>query len=868
MSRQHLKTGTATLALIATGLGLATSVYADPNMSSPPRDQAISVTTSNNYRIYDIPPPQSPAKPPPVQLAQTTTVVPIQPRTLPEQQTPQDVEIVVPLNENGRYIGDIVVFISGDTPYVRLSEIARVIAPMAAPSTVERLNALDPGTPVSLDALLAEGIQATWDPGLLEVNIVLPVGDRETRQIEIAQLEREERGLFAKPASFSSFLNLRSSTDFVHDGAQGNTGLQSPYFNGLWGGRALGVAYETSFDYDSDGGGLRRNATRFIYDDENRAIRAEFGDVVANTRSFQANPRMAGLSVYKATRTLQPYRNTRPRGFESFSLEETSEVQVVINGRQVRRLTLAPGNYDLTDFPFVDGENNVQLVIEDRTGNRDLVEFDTFFDRSVFQPGYSEWGFAAGIRSQSGAREPDYFTDDFVATGFYRRGFEQGMTAGVNAQMDDHSALLGGELLKTLNFGVIAADLAVSSQEGIGEGYAFDLDFTQTPAYGPGEDRTSWGVSGRVTSEKFSPIGTPRINTNAYETRAFYSRSFAGTGTSVSANASYLWGRGSTEDRWQTRLSIGQRLTKSVSLSSDISYQNSDADNDFGFRIQLTYRPGIRSTAIASYDSRTERSAASYQTRGDSRFGAWSTGLDVDRTPETGNLSASGYLIGARGDLSVTHRATLDGDFSRTSSQITSLRTANGIGFADGAFAIGRPVSGAFAIVEGHRTLRDSRIGVKSSAVGGRLMDSPILGKPLVSDLPTYSKRNIEYDVDDLPLGYDLGAGSVDVRAPYYAGYKLTVGSALNTTLIATALDPYGDPITFIAGTVTSPAYPDMEPIEMFTNGAGKFGVPGLGPGEWELRLETEPDATIIRFTIADDSDNLVRLGKLQGEFE
>ena len=67
---------------------------------------------------------KSPSRPS-LQLAQNTTVIPVQPRTYPEQETPQDIEIVVPLNENGRYLGDIATKISGDTPFIRLSDATR-----------------------------------------------------------------------------------------------------------------------------------------------------------------------------------------------------------------------------------------------------------------------------------------------------------------------------------------------------------------------------------------------------------------------------------------------------------------------------------------------------------------------------------------------------------------------------------------------------------------------------------------------------------------------------------------------------------------------------------------------------------------------
>lgn len=801
-------------------------------------------------------------------LAQEVTVVPLQPRSAPTQQTPQDIDLPVPLMESGRYLGDVTASIMGSEVLVLIREITSLLEGSLNPEVLESIAQSDTGVPVPLDHFRATGITINWDPGLLELNVVLPLDGRPTNKIILGEFSEPINKTFEKPARFSTFVNIRTSTDFIHEGGD-DTGLKAPFVDGTWAGRAFGAAYENNFSYDAEDGDFRRLSSRLIHDDVNRAFRAELGDVNTLSRSFQSNPRLAGVSVYKATRTLQPFRNIRPTGFQSFSLDQESEVQVLVNGRQVRRLNLAPGNYDLTNFPFVQGENNVQLIVEDRTGSRNIIQFDTFFDRSLFEKGYAEWGVSAGVRSILGDSSPEYFEDDFAATGFYRRGLSDTLTAGANAQFDDSSAMVGGEILKAFDFGLVALDFAASTNDASGEGYALDMEYTYSSPLKADADRYSWGVSGRVLSENFSPIGTARTNPTAYETRAFYSRTFKSIDTSVSLNGSYLWGRNDNEDRWLTRLSIGKRLTEKISLSTDLTYQEGAFGNDgLGARIQLTYRPGRRSTATASYDTFNERFAGSYQKRGDSRYGVWSVGVDGDRTPTDASINASGFLVGTRGDVGLSHRVLSDGDFNQVIGQVSSLRTANSFSFADGAFAFGRPVNGGFAILTPHKTLKNSRVGATSSVTGQPIFESRLFGKPLIGEIPNYTEYSLEYDVDDLPLGYDLGTGISNINAPLYAGYNIKIGSALNSTVIATALDPEGTPIAFTPGTLTSSDHPSIEPIEMFTNGKGRFGATGIGAGTWELRLDSKPYPVIIYFKIEEEPDSLIRLGTLKGEYQ
>ncbi|MDN3683413.1 hypothetical protein QW180_01445 [Vibrio sinaloensis] len=73
--------------------------------------------------------------------------------------------------------------------------------------------------------------------------------------------------------------------------------------------------------------------------------------------------------------TLIPTRNVRPKATQTFTLQRTSSVDVVIDGVVVQRLTLGAGSYNLNDIPLAQGNNDVELIITDSTGQEERVQF-------------------------------------------------------------------------------------------------------------------------------------------------------------------------------------------------------------------------------------------------------------------------------------------------------------------------------------------------------------------------------------------------------------------------------------------------------------------------------------------------------------
>ena len=145
------------------------------------------------------------------------------------------------------------------------------------------------------------------------------------------------------------------------------------------------------------------------------------------------------------------------------------------------------------------------------------------------------------------------------------------------------------------------------------------------------------------------------------------------------------------------------------------------------------------------------------------------------------------------------------------------VNAAFALAFADGSFAVGRPVSEAFVIARPHRSLGGKPVYLEpierseTARSGG-------LGPALDRQLSAHSFRTLVYQVPDAPSGYDLGAGNIAIKPPYRAGYKLVIGSDYHLLVIGKLLDSEGQPVKLLAGKATDLGNTKRPAMTVFTS--------------------------------------------------
>lgn len=806
--------------------------------------------------------------------------VPVQPPTAPQAQqapaarsadlpvpafghrinpTNRTLRFIVPLADNANYLGDVELAVAPDDS---LSVVAprflqllqQLLTPKAYAAVKDRIGS---GAEVSGATLKELGIGLVYDDARLTLAIWLPLEMREVSRISLRDVY-SNGGETLEPANVSGYLNLRGAMDFVEKGA--GSSVLAPVV-GIDGAFRLGdvvVEAEGYGSFRSNEPTFRRTGTRLVYDNLVRTVRLSLGDIRMVSRSFQSTPNVAGLSVTRLYSQLDPQREIRSNGTQSFSLFAPSVVETVVNGRIVERKQLQPGNYSLQDFPLADGANQVQLRVEDPTGQRRLINFDLYYSRSLLAPGLTEFSAFAGVYANPTARGISY-SGDWIASGFVRKGISQKVSAGANFQADRQAQQIGGEFLVGSSLGLFGIDLAGSRTRGGKTGFAASASLEKIIT-GNGDNSQSLHLGAEHRSARFAVPGQlAGIEPLKWRLTAGYTRNF-GRDRYFSVDANYSHDRIARENRISARAELGLRLSNTVGGIISAQYDHGTLRDGFVVRVGLRARFGMRSSAQVDVDSRGS-ARASFQSSGGDGIGAWSTNADLARDNLGSSLNANLYYVGNRFEGGINQMADYSSARSSLTNARTSLRFSTALAFADGTFAIGRPVSEGFLVARSHPSLKGEpvRIDPRDKSEMAR---SGTLGPAMLGSLSAYSNRTLIYDVNNAPPGYDLGQGNVHIYPKYRAGYNLTVGSDYHLLVVGTLVDRNGEPIPLLTGVATELAEPQRGGISFFTGRTGRFGIQSMRPGKWRIELATEPP-TFFEMNVVDDSSGTVRVGAL-----
>ncbi|MBI1405000.1 MAG: fimbria/pilus outer membrane usher protein [Caulobacter sp.] len=770
------------------------------------------------------------------------------------------ITMLVTLKDGRTFLGDVEVQVApDDSLQVSVPQVIELMQKVVDPAALGALRASSsPGAFAPLERFAAAGLPLTFNPRALELAVAIPPSSRPRQSIGLSDLDRVTYGDFAQPANVSAYANFRGAVDYVHQSA-GETGLGDPLVLMDGAARINGWVLEGEATWSGrDGEGFSREGTRLVYDDIPRLNRWVAGDLLQQTRGFQGVQDVAGLSVTRTYALLDPQRNVAPRGGRSFTLERESTVEAFVNGNSVRTIRLQPGTYDVSDFPFVQGSNDVQLVIQDDTGQREVVSFSIFIDRTQLAPGLSEYAFYAGVQSNRLNGDIAY-SSDLAASGFYRRGVSENLTLGANFQYVKQSAMVGGEFVWGSPLGTVGGDLAFSQLDGVGDGWAVNISYERLVQDVSGglsflatvEARSAqFGAPGQLNPQNpYSFNGSVSIN------KSFGETSFAG------AQFRYAKGRGAFEDEKSIRVTYGRRLSQRYSMAFDVDWADGGYARGTTFRISLVRRFGTSGSARAEYDSRDSRARIGYQTSGGQGVGAWSAAANLDTGKDASGLNGSLSYAANRADLGLAHSTAYSQTTNEITDQRTSVRVATGIAFADNQAAIGRPISDGFVIVRPYEGGKDIAIEVDPTPEGAYAR-SGALGPALYGQISAYSPRTITFDAPSAPSGFDVGKGALRVFPPYRAGYVATVGSDYGITAVGRLLDNDGAPITLIAGVAIEQGGEGRR-VEIFTNRSGSFGASGLKAGRWRIEMPGDPPL-VYEFVVKDAPNGIARTGDLR----
>ena len=411
---------------------------------------------------------------------------------------------------------------------------------------------------------------------------------------------------------------------------------------------------------------------------------------------------------------LQPYRVTAPAGQFEFVLPSESRVDVFLNGRRIEQLRLAPGRYDVRDFPFTQGGNDVRLEITDDVGRVSTLDLGFTFDSDLLAPSLHEYAYSIGLPSfnEEGLRK--YERSFPSVTAFHRLGVTETLTLGANVQGDDAQQMLGGKSLWASPIGTFALNLAGSRMENVGAGFAAQAAYEYVDAGRAASLDRSLQANVTLRSPNFIALGDNRpTNAIALDAVTRYSQRLARDLTG-GVGLSYQVGRG---DRGDTHnVNVFLRYTFSPRLSADLRLdrdRDTDGRDEYRAFLSVFWRlSDDRQFVQSSHDTVTETTRFDWQYAPERDVRTPFGNVAFVRTRNQYEVGGDLFYNGYRMETSASHDVIdpRDDDFAR--DRRSSFRLAGALVFADGHLALSRPVTDSFAIVVGHPNLAGETIGI------------------------------------------------------------------------------------------------------------------------------------------------------------
>ena len=751
------------------------------------------------------------------------------------------ITVYLPLLLDGRYIADVGVQIPAEGgPRVQLlrEDVERALGTRLADDILMQLLATD------RDYLLVSdfedaGLTAVYDAAALEVRVAFPTSAARPGTIS---LFGDNTGLAdgppVEPARFSGSLILTATqgVDYERPGSSLEP-LRGFAEASIAIGGEDGIFLFSDILYDGSANNrFSRGQTVAIHDDRARAIRYSAGDLLPQAEGFQGAPLLGGIGIERTYQELQPNRNVRPAGLFRFALEQPSVVEIAVNGSPVRVLQLDRGQYDIRDFNFVTGLNEVEIYARDDFGRRVIARFSQFFDFDLLAEGIAEFGFYAGGRQETGSNNRiRYDFDNPVVSGFFRKGVTSNLTFGANAQAQHGHYMIGATAIMALPVGSFAVVSGFSGNRATGSGHRVLASFQKNGDRLGFVQAPTLNLEVGHTSSAFMPVGNLGLmNDVKFDLRARMGGSVGDTNFSFSGT--YATRRNDLPDSYLIGLT-GSRQLGSFSLTATAEHgRTGNGQRESRALLSIGMRFGRRGNARASYDTRRDLTQLNFSRFSNDTLDDWSARgtFSHDRDGVAGVAEAT--YNHNRAFVSVEHSSAGERDFGNLRSR-TSFSASTQISFAGDRIGFGRPVGPNFVLAYPHETLR-SRVevsqGVELERVQAR---SGSLGPALADAGTPYTKRRLTVRAPEASLGYDTGPGYYTMRPPAASGYSIQVGSAASYSASGRLLDVTGEPVSLLAGSARSLDDPNAKAVTFFTNRTGRFVITGLAPGRYRLNL-------------------------------
>jgi outer membrane usher protein FimD/PapC len=708
-----------------------------------------------------------------------------------------------------------------------------------------------------------------------ELHVITPPGIKAMQRMSLLG-RASPRGTIIEPAIFSLYLNLQATDDF---NCQPDCD-RMPATLDLDGAIAiLGFALEGSGNIREPRKGqpfsknhIRRGDVRLVRDIYSIDSRISLGDVGANTDGLMRYETMGGLRYEYDKRLfrisnydiLDEYYKMR------FFLPHASQVEIQVNNRTVRRLNLLPGHHEISGFGGIEGANLVRILITKEDGSIEAIpyEFTLGGSRNLVK-GESRLSATAGVRRSFAPMGYKYDTREPGFSADYLYGLFSILSMGISGQASKQNLMAGSQALLSINKNNWLELRGLANYEDSAIGKRSELRYTYSSAY------LSLSLTGYYQNSLYNPDlfrSFSGIAANyAGGTASASTRLFTG---SISANFGMYFNR---ENEYSPNIAkrYGASLTQNIfkiSLTANASVNQEKTGWQPYYSFNAGYTFGLDRHNFSLMNTTTMRSAPpDYEeeewdnrsnlswnwSNGGSGAGARSyfAGAGMQKAAESFNAR-----VGAR---HYYNRASLSANYNMYSYEYYedikyshSARAEFGTSFmfADGLWAIGRPVNRGFILADTRKSLSGSTVHINYSDYHDTYFSkSGWLGAAYYNQISNYRSNEITISLTDLPMGAWLEQNRYYAMGAYKQGYALRLGGEGSALLLVNLLKEDGTPLSY--------TYVNVGSRPTFTGNDGALLMGNIRPGQ-KYRISFGENSGIedIEIDIPANAGNFIEL--------
>lgn len=503
---------------------------------------------------------------------------------------------------------------------------------------------------------------------------------------------------------------------------------------------------------------FRRYMSSMIVDDRVRLVRYTFGDFYGYSGALGGSCNFGGINVTR-TFSIDPYFVKFPDLPLSGIIQNTSSIEVYINGALVREEILPPGQFSLVNVPVTAGAGDAMIVIRDAFGREQIIQNPYYYSQLLLRPGLHEFSYSLGFRREYfGTENFEYGEPALIA--LHRYGFTKWLTGGAYIEIDRDTFNAGIDSILILG---LAGDLSLSgslSNERGKFGNAFSVGYAYS-------SRNLYGrISIRQISDSYANLSLPstgeKSNWQLGAGLGFYQRNLG----SLSINTSYMKMHSGGVYK-NVFVVYTKRLFNNILLL--FRAQRSEAEevrNEF-FVGASTF---IGNNLSGSLDYKTDGEVSHLSTRFQkeppsiSGFG-YSLEIDSQGTGLGGSEVDGAVLVQYRG-----HHGEYSGGVRKIGEEnYYDAGVSGSIAMIDRSVFLSRPIYNSFALVKAGGL---GGVGVERN--GDKIAITNKNGNAIVPDLVSNYGNEISLRPLDIPINYNLNELKRYVAPPYRGGSVVT----------------------------------------------------------------------------------------------